>query len=113
MCVESDQPGALASFSPTFRELVEAHDPEAYKKLPDLEQPKFKELQAMWSLIEVIDHKEIVHEKDENFKTFLMPHRFQASVLKVLSLNGFDEKLDICSFEGSSKQLSWSGLRHR
>ena len=93
MCVESDQTGVLSSFSPNFRELVEAHDPEAYKKLPDLKQPKFQELRAMWALIEVIDHKDVVHEKDENFKRFLMPHRFQASVLKVLSSDEFDEKL--------------------
>ena len=93
MCVEADQTGALASFSPAFRALVEAQDVEAFKKLPDLEQPQFKGLRAMWCLIEVIDHKDIVHERDDNFKTFLMPHRFQASVLKVLSFNEFDEKL--------------------
>jgi len=93
MSVESDQTGALASFSPSFRELVAAHDPEAYKMLPDIDKPKLKEHRAMWSIIEDIDHKDIVHEKDENFKTFLMPHRFQASVLKVLSCDEFDEKL--------------------
>jgi hypothetical protein len=93
MSVESDQTGVLSSFSPNFRELVEAHDPEAYKKLPDLKQPKFQELRAMWALIEVIDHKDVVHEKDENFKRFLMPHRFQASVLKHLSADEFDAKL--------------------
>lgn len=88
---ESDQTGVLASFHLSFRALVKAKSPEAYGRLPDLEDPRFRCFQAVQELVESIDHKDNIIERKKNLKQFLMPHRFQDEDSKLTSGKSFED----------------------
>jgi hypothetical protein len=87
MVPESNQINSMAAFHPGFRtqlladlDMKNPEDKAVFDKFPEIPSA----LQAMYSLIERVDHKHNVIGKLENAKTFLSPQRFKEEECKTL-----------------------------
>jgi len=92
---EGDQTGILACFHPEFRALVLQEDPEAYHRLPDLNEECYKGMMAGIELLEDIDHKDNVIPHCKNLKTFLSPQRYDKELHKMLGDQEIKDHLNL------------------